>query len=185
MTSSTPWAAVRPRVLIAEDQSDVIEAIRMALKQEGFDTQAVTSPKAALSALEADNFDLLLMDLNYSRDTTSGMEGLELLNRVQQMDRRLPVIVMTAWSSVELAVEAMRRGAADFIQKPWDNARLLTVLRTQLDLHAVQRQADMLEAENRFLRAEGLPTLIAESRAMQPVLELIARIGPSDANVLI
>ena len=92
---------------------------------------------------------------------------------------------MTAWSSVELAVEAMRRGAADFIQKPWDNARLLTVLRTQLDLHRVQRQADMLEAENRFLRAEGLPTLIAESRAMQPVLEMIARIGPSDANVLI
>jgi DNA-binding NtrC family response regulator len=125
------------------------------------------------------------MDMNYTRDTTSGAEGIDLLAEIQSYGLRVPLIVMTAWSSVELAVEAMRRGAADFIQKPWDNARLLTVLRTQLDLHRVQRQADMLEAENRFLRAEGLPTLIAESRAMQPVLEMVARIGPSDANVLI
>src|SRR3954463_9788826 len=169
MTSSTPWAAARPRVLIAEDQSDVIEAIRMALKQEGFDTQAVTSPKAALSALEADNFDLLLMDLNYSRDTTSGMEGLDLLNRVQQMDSRLPVIVMTAWGSVELAVEAMRRGAADFIQKPWDNWRLVSIIRTQVDLYRIMRRAERLEAENSLLRAQNRPVFIAESKAMEPL----------------
>jgi DNA-binding NtrC family response regulator len=101
------------------------------------------------------------------------------------LDSTLPVIVMTAWSSVEVAVEAIRRGARDFIPKPWENNRLLTVLRTQIDLRQALRQASRLEAENRLLRAESRPTMIAESAAMQPVLDLIARIGPSDANVLI
>ena len=121
---TTPEFPVR-RVLIAEDQPDVIEAIRLVLKQEEIDTQAVTSPSAAIAALTSEDFDLVLMDLNYTRDTTSGTEGLDLLERVQQTHSAVPVIVMTAWGSVELAVEAMRRGAADFIQKPWDNWRLV------------------------------------------------------------
>jgi DNA-binding NtrC family response regulator len=125
------------------------------------------------------------MDLNYARDTTSGQEGLDLLNRIQSMDSSLPVIVMTAWGSVELAVEAMRRGARDFIQKPWENARLLSILRTQIELGRALRRSEELEAENRLLRAEGRPVLIAESATMQPVLQLISRVGPSDANVLI
>jgi len=106
---STPDVAISPRVLIAEDQPEVIEAIRLVLKQEGIHCEAVTSPEAALAALSSQEFDLVLMDLNYTRDTTSGSEGLELLNRLQQENSSVPIIVMTAWGSVEVAVEAMRR----------------------------------------------------------------------------
>ena len=172
-------------MLIADDLPDVREALRLLLKGEGFETQAASSPAELIAALEVREFDAILMDLNYARDTTSGQEGLDLLGRIQAMDSALPVIVMTAWGSVELAVEAMRRGARDFIQKPWENARLLSILRTQIELRQALRRETRLEAENRLLRAERRPTLIAEAPAMQPVLELIARIGPSDANVLI
>src|SRR5213594_4383327 len=174
-----------PRILIADDQADVLEALRLLLKGEGFQTEAVSSPAALMKTLEAREFDAILMDLNYARDTTSGGGGLDLLTRIQASDSTLPVVVMTAWGSVELAVEAMRRGARDFIQKPWENTRLLTILRTQIALRQALRRASRLEAENRLLRAESRPNLIAEAPAMQPVLELIARIGPSDANVLI
>src|SRR6202171_4266055 len=173
------------RILLADDQQDIREALRLLLKREGYETQAVASPAELLSALETREFDVVLMDLNYARDTTSGQEGLDVLTRIQMVDGMLPVVVMTAWGSVELAVEAMRRGARDFVQKPWENARLLSILRTQIDLRQALRHASRLEAENRLLRAESRPTLIAKSAAMQPVLELIAQIGPSDANVLI
>jgi DNA-binding NtrC family response regulator len=173
------------RVLLADDQADIRDALRLLLKREGYETQGASSPSEVLSAIQAREFDAVLMDLNYARDTTSGQEGLDLLPRIQILDSTLPVIVMTAWSSVELAVEAMRRGARDFIPKPWENTRLLTVLRTQIELRQALRQASRLEAENRLLRADSRPTMIAESPAMQPVLELIGRIGPSDANVLI
>jgi DNA-binding NtrC family response regulator len=174
-----------PRLLIADDQEDVLAALRLLLKAEGFQIDAVTSPQAVLSALDQREYDLLLMDLNYTRDTTSGQEGFDLLTRVQQADAMLPVVVMTAWGSVEVAVEAMRRGAKDFIQKPWDNARLLAIVKTQLELSAALRRGARLEAENRLLQAEGRPVMIAEAKAMKPVLELIARVGPSSANVLI
>src|ERR1700685_2552203 len=173
------------RVLIADDQADIRDALRLLLKREGYETQGASSPAEALAAIEAREFDAVLMDLNYTRDTTSGQEGLDLLPRVQMVDGTLPVIVMTAWSSVEVAVEAMRRGARDFIPKPWENNRLLAVLRTQIELRQALRQASRLEAENRLLRAESRPTMIAESAAMQPVLDIIGRIGPSDANVLV
>src|SRR5579872_1031399 len=173
------------RVLIADDQPDVLEALRLLLKGEGYATESSASPAGILAALEARDFDVLIMDLNYSRDTTSGHEGLDLLARLQTLDSTLPVVVMTAWGSVELAVEAMRRGARDFIQKPWDNARMLSIVRTQIELSGALRRGQRLEAENHLLRTEGLPTLIAESPAMQPVLQLITRVGPSDANVLI
>jgi DNA-binding NtrC family response regulator len=173
------------RVLVADDQHDVLEALRLLLKSEGYQIEAVSSPQGVISALETREFDILLMDLNYTRDTTSGQEGLELLAKVQQIDGMLPVVVMTAWGSVELAVEAMRHGARDFVQKPWDNPRLLTILRTQMELSEAIRKGMRLEAENRLLRAEGRPTLIAEAPAMRPVLELISRVGPSDANILI
>jgi DNA-binding NtrC family response regulator len=145
----------------------------------------VNSPPAAVDAVELRDFDVVLMDLNYTRDTTSGQEGLDLLNRIQSLDSTLPVIVMTAWGSVELAVEAMRRGARDFIQKPWDNARLSAILKTQIELGRALRKGQRLEAENRVLRAERFPQLIAHSAAMRPVLDVISRVGPSDANVLI
>ena len=173
------------RVLLADDQADIRDALRLLLKREGYETQGVASPAEALSAIESREFDAVLMDLNYARDTTSGQEGLDLFTRIQMLDSTLPVIVMTAWSSIEVAVEAMRRGARDFVQKPWENTRLLAILRTQIDLRQALRQASRLEAENRILRAESRPTFLAKSPAMAPVLELIGQIGPSDANVLI
>jgi DNA-binding NtrC family response regulator len=173
------------RVLIADDQRDVLEALRLLLKAEGYQLELATSPAAIVSAIEKSEFDAVLMDLNYTRDTTSGQEGLDLLSRIQSIDSTLPVIVMTAWGSVELAVEAMRRGARDFVQKPWENERLLAIVRTQIELSEALRRSQRLEDENRLLRAEGRPLMIAEAPAMQPVLQLISRVGPSDANVLI
>jgi DNA-binding NtrC family response regulator len=181
----TPTHTNRTRILVADDQPDVREALRLLLKGEGFETETVASPTAVLSALEAREFDALLMDLNYARDTTSGQEGLDLLSNIRAKDSTMPIIVMTAWGSLELAVEAMRRGAKDFIQKPWENARLLAILKTQIELAQALRKSQRLEAENRLLRADGRPTLIAEAPSMRPVLDLIARVGPSDANVLI
>src|SRR6202140_1182138 len=173
------------RVLLADDQADIRDALRLLLKREGYETQGVASPAEALSAIESREFDAVLMDLNYARDTTSGQEGLDLLTRIQMLDSTLPVVVKTAWSSIEVAVEAMRRGARDFVQKPWENTRLLAILRTQIDLRQALRQASRLEAENRILRAESRPTFLAKSPAMAPMMELIGQIGPSDANVLI
>ena len=174
-----------PRVLIADDQSDVLEALRLLLKAEGFILETASSPAGVLAAVEAREFDVALIDLNYTRDTTSGEEGLNLLSRIQSIDPTLPVVVMTAWGSVEVAVEAMRRGARDFIQKPWDNARLLAIVRTQIELSQALRKGQLLEAENSLLRGEGMPKLIAESPAMQGVLQVISRVGPSDANVMV
>jgi DNA-binding NtrC family response regulator len=180
-----PMVASQMRILIADDQADVIEALRLLLKREGYKIDPVESPKQAMQAVENREYDLALIDLNYSRDTTSGDEGLELLAKLQTADAMLPVVVMTAWSSIELAVEAMRRGARDFVQKPWENERLLTIVRTQLELSQALRRGQRLEAENQLLRGEGIPEMIARSAPMQPVLELISRVGPSDANVLI
>jgi DNA-binding NtrC family response regulator len=173
------------RVLVADDQRDVLEALRLLLKSEGMDCETASSPAGALAALEARQHDAVLIDLNYARDTTSGQEGLDLLGRIRELDANLPVIVMTAWGTVDLAVEAMRRGARDFVQKPWDNTRLLTTLRTQIALGRALKQGERLEAENRLLRHEVAPAMVAGSPAMRPVLDVIARVGPSDANVLI
>src|SRR5689334_24401905 len=149
VSSSTQASA---RILIADDQPDVREALRMLLKGEGYRTEAVANPAAVLNAIELQDFDVLLIDLNYARDTTSGEEGLDLLSRIQAIDSTLPVVVMTAWGSVDLAVEAMRRGARDFLQKPWENARLLAILRAQVELSRALRREQRLEAENLALR---------------------------------
>jgi len=174
-----------PRILVADDQEDVLAALRLLLKGEGFRVETVNSPAKALAAAEQGEFDVALIDLNYARDTTSGQEGLSLLARLQVLDSTLPVVVMTAWANVELAVEAMQAGARDFIQKPWDNTRLLAILRTQVELARALRRGRWLEAENEVLRQAPLPAFIAGSPAMRPVVELIHRVGPSDANILI
>ncbi len=173
------------RILIADDQPDVLEALRLLLKREGYKIEAAESPRQVVQAIENRDYDAAIIDLNYTRDTTSGQEGLDLLAKIQSIDSTLPVIVMTAWGSVDLAVEAMRRGARDFVQKPWENERLASIVRTQLELSEALRRGQRLEAENQLLRGENLPTMIAQSPAMQPVLDLISRVGPSDANVLI
>lgn len=174
-----------PRVLAADDQQHILEAIELLLRPQGYQVDTARSPALVREALLASSYDALLIDLNYSRDTTSGTEGLDLISEIVALDNGIPIIVMTAWGNVELAVEAMRRGARDFVQKPWDNERLLVILRTQVELRRALQQAERLEAENRLLRAEGRPEFIANAPAMQPVLETIARVGPSDANVLI
>jgi DNA-binding NtrC family response regulator len=191
-----PASSSPPSVLIADDQPDVLEALRLLLKAEGFDVQTVTSAPAVLAALERRDYDALLMDMNYARDTTSGQEGLDLLQRLKEIEPDLPIAVMTAWGSVGGAVEAMRRGAQDYIEKPWDNSRLLVTLRNLVELGRALRRTRRLDAENRLLRRDGRaaagdgrtdapPALIAESPRMRPVLELMERVGPSDANVLV
>ena len=179
-----------PRILIADDQADVLAALSLLLKGERFQIESAASPEGVLRSIETHEFDVVLIDLNYARDTTSGSEGLDLLTRIRAADPTLPVVVMTAWGSVDLAVEAMRRGARDFIQKPWDNARLLAVLRTQVELGEALRRGRRLEAENIALRdsvseTNDIPKVVADSPAMKSVLNLVERIGPADANVLI
>jgi DNA-binding NtrC family response regulator len=173
------------KLLVADDQAHILEAIQLLLKPEGYELEMVRTPALVLEAMSRSSYDGVLVDLNYTRDTTSGQEGLELVAQIREMDAQVPIIVMTAWGNIELAVEAMRRGAGDFIQKPWENARLISILRTQMELYRSQRKAQWLEAENRILRAPGAPDFIASAPSMRSVVETMARIGPSDANVLI
>ncbi|MDE3127311.1 MAG: sigma-54-dependent Fis family transcriptional regulator [Gemmatimonadota bacterium] len=178
-------ASAAARILVADDDRDVLEALRLLLRGEGYELETAASPHAVVSAVGAQDFDAVLMDMNYTRDTTGGVEGLDLLARLQAVDATLPVVVMTAWGSIEGAVAALHRGARDYIEKPWNNARLLHVLATQVELGRAIRRGQRLESENRALRPEGAPQLIAQSAAMQPVLRLMERIGPSDASALI
>jgi DNA-binding NtrC family response regulator len=173
------------RILVADDQPDVLEALRLLLKAEGYLIDTAKSPGSVMKAVEQRDYALAIIDLNYARDTTSGQEGLELLGKLQTADPTLPVVVMTAWASVEVAVEAMRRGAKDFVTKPWENPRLVSIVKNQIELASAVRAYQRLEQENQILRGKGGPTLIAQSAAMRPVLEVISRVGPSDANVLI
>ena len=143
-------AAQIPRTLIADDQPDVLVALRLLLKGAGYQTEAVDSPTAVLEAIKHNRFDLVLMDLNYARDTTSGTEGLDLISRIQALDSEVPIVVMTAWGTVDLAVESMRRGVRDFVQKPWENSGLLQKLRTQIEQGQVRRCQNGREAESRI-----------------------------------
>ena len=172
-------------ILIADDQRDVLEALRLLLKTEGMASVTVGSPEAALEAVRGREFAAVLMDLNYRRDTTSGQEGMELLEKLRAIDAQLPIVVMTAWGTIDLAVQAMRLGAGDFIEKPWDNNRLMSVLRNQVALGASRRRATRLERAVEILSGGDDEEFIAGSKAMQPVLEMIRRVAPSDANVLI
>src|SRR6516162_5450913 len=182
---SRPEASAPVRILAADDQEHILDALEFLLRPQGYRVDKARSPVLVREAIKSNSYDAVLIDLNYTRDTTSGQEGLDLLSEIVAIDATLPVIVMTAWGNVELAVEAMRRGARDFVQKPWENERLVSILRTQVELHRALQHAARLEAENRLLRAEGRPEFIATSPSMQPVLEAMTRIGPSDANVLI
>jgi DNA-binding NtrC family response regulator len=175
----------RPRILAADDQQHVLEAIELLLRPQGYEVETAKSPGMVREALASSSYDSVLIDLNYTRDTTSGREGLDLLSEIVALDSTTPVIVMTAWANIDLAVEAMRRGARDFIQKPWENERLLTILRTQVELYRALREAERLAAQNRLLQTENRPQFIATAPAMQSLLGTITRVGPSDANVLI
>jgi DNA-binding NtrC family response regulator len=186
-TAAPPLAgpALKGRVLVADDQQDVLAALKLLLGGAGYQVEVATSPGAVLAAAEKTDYDAVLMDMNYTRDTTGGLEGLDLISRLRSADAFLPVLVMTAWGSVDGAVEAMRRGARDYVEKPWDNGRLLNAMRTQIELGRALRAAARLEGQNRLLAREGFPEIIATSAGMRPVLALMERIGPSDATVLV
>ena len=175
----------RSHILIADDQPDVREALRLLLKGEGLDATCADGPRAALDALRGKRFDAALIDLNYTRDTTSGAEGLQLLRDIKKFDAELPVVVMTAWGTINVAVEAMRDGAGDFIEKPWDNQRLMSVIRNQLALARSRGETAKLKRENEILRDDGGEGFIAESPAMRSLLAQLERVAPTDANVLI
>jgi DNA-binding NtrC family response regulator len=172
------------RVLIADDQADIVQALRLLLADEGFDVVSAASPADAIDKAEAAPFDLALIDLNYTRDTTSGQEGFDLMDRLQTIDVTLPIIVMTAWSSVPGAVEAMRRGARDYVEKPWNDDRLIATLRTHADLRRALSRTRRLEEAGARVR-EGTPPIIGDSPAMQHVRQMIERVAASDASVLI
>jgi len=173
------------RVLVADDQVDILDAFRLLLSDEGYDVTAARSPGEALERLEATDFDLAILDLNYTRDTTSGQEGFDLMERIRSIDPTLPVLVVTAWSSVAGAVEAMRRGARDYIEKPWDDERLLVTVRTQIDLRRALRKSHRLQEANARLQRGATPVFIGDSAAVRDVRQTIERIAPSDAAVLI
>ena len=173
------------RILIADDQADILDALRMLLGDEGYDVTPARSPGEALERLEGAEFDLAILDLNYTRDTTSGQEGLDLMERIRALDPTLPVLVVTAWSSVSGAVEAMRRGARDYIEKPWDDERLLVTVRTQIDLRRALRRSQRLQEANTRLQRGATPAFIGDSPGIHHVRQVIERIAPSDAAVLI
>jgi DNA-binding NtrC family response regulator len=175
------------KILICDDQPEILNAIKLICSGEGMQCTAVNSPDAVLPKLAEEEFDLLLMDMNYHQDRTSGQEGLNLLKTVHQSDASLPVVVMTAWGSISLAVQAIQLGAKDFLQKPWENERLLSIVRTQIELRDALKGKERLEAENSVLRNAQAPSseFVALSAGMQEVKRIIEQVAPSDANVLV
>lgn len=176
---------IPPKVLVADDQPDILKAMHLLLKGEGCEVSKVESPGEVIDALNASVYDVVLMDLNYARDTTSGQEGLDLIRQIRTIDENLPIVVMTAWATVDLAVECMREGASDFIQKPWDNARVLVTICSQTELCRARRKAGILEDENRLLKEAKPKDFLAQSAVMLPVIEMMNKVAPSDANILV
>jgi DNA-binding NtrC family response regulator len=173
------------RVLVADDQPAVLDALKLLFRSHDYDVDTVRSPQVVLESIALREYDALLLDLNYARDTTSGREGIELLDRIKEIDNQLPIVVMTAWGTIDLAVAAVRRGARDFIQKPWDDDRLMSTITVHAELYRALRQGQRLAAENQLMRNQGRTTFVAQAPSMRPVNEAIAQIGPSDASVLI
>ena len=164
--TTAPYIPQHPRTLIADDEPDILTALRLLLKNDGYEAETVSSPAAVLEAIERAQFDVVLMDLNYARDTTSGREGIDLISRIHALDPSLPIVVMTAWATVDLAVEAMRRGVRDFVQKPWENKRLLQTLRKQVKHAHARRTAQVRLANGRKSEAQLQRELI-EARELQ------------------
>src|SRR5215831_5676955 len=164
------------RILIADDQQDIIDALRLLLLDEGYEVTPARSPAEALERLEATDFDLAILDLNYTRDTTSGQEGFDLMERIRAVDPTLPVLVMTAWSSVSGAVEAMRRGARDYIEKPWDDERLLAAVRTQIELRRAVRRNQRLQEANQRLQRGRTPPFVGSTPSIVEIRQTIERV---------
>jgi DNA-binding NtrC family response regulator len=173
------------RVLVADDEPDVRAALRLLLRDAGFEIGEADSPAAALAAVAGDTFDVVLLDLNYTGGGTSGREGLDLLPRLREIDPCVSVVVITAWGTVTSAVEAMRRGARDYVEKPWTNERLLTVVRSHAEFAHANRRSRLSDERDQRAREGALPPFIATGSAMQRVRELVERVAASDASVLV
>lgn len=169
LNTTSPVVPYMPRTLIADDDQDILAALRLLLKTEGYEAETVSSPAAVIEAIERSQFDVVLMDLNYARDTTSGREGIDLISRIQAVDPFLPIVVMTAWGTLDIAVEAMRRGVRDFVQKPWENQRLLQTLRKQVK-HAHARRHLQLRVASDLRSDTILKRELAEARELQESL---------------
>src|SRR6188768_1347291 len=180
MAETTPL-----RILVADDQQNIIDALKFLLLDEWYEVTPASSPAEALERLEASDFDLVVLDLNYTRDTTSGQEGFDLMERIRSLDPSLPVLVMTGFSSVAGAVEAMRRGARDYIEKPWDDDKLLAAVRTQIELRRAVRRNQRLQEANARLQRGATPAFVGEAPGIVEVRQTIERVAPSDASVLI
>lgn len=184
--SQTRQGQPSPRLLVADDQRDVREALELLLGGEGYEVSLASSPQQALAEMRDRAVALVLFDMNYSRDTTSGAEGLELLERMREIDESVPMVALTAWGSIELAVEALKKGASDFLEKPWDNNRLLSIVRTQLERADALDRAERLTRVSKLDRAERVPAgIVAESPGMRRVLEMARQVAASDASILL
>jgi DNA-binding NtrC family response regulator len=174
-----------PRVLVADDQADVVEALRLLLKRAGFQVVPASSPAYALRAVEAEELDAALLDMNFARDTTSGREGLALVSQMRALDAALPIVVMTAWGSIESAVAAMRLGARDYIEKPWNNEHLVALLEREVEVSSATRRARRVEARAAREEEHRTQPLVFASKAFEAVAKLAAKVAESDASVLI
>jgi len=173
-------------ILIADDDQSVIIALKMLFKNAAIDTVSADTPEKVLTLVKQRQLKLALLDLNYHKDTTSGMEGLELISKIKEIDNHLPIVVMTGWGTIQLAVEAIQRGANDFVEKPWDNNRLLAIIKNQLQLYESRKRERKLEAENTLLKqAQSQPVTITLSPAMRQLNDIIMRVAPTDLNILI
>ncbi len=177
---TTSVITAQPRILIADDQSDVLEALRLLLKGHGYATEAVSSPAALVHAIETRSFDLILMDLNYARDTTSGREGLDLLTRLQTIENAPPIVVMTGWATVGLAVEVMQHGVSDFVEKPWTNARLLEILSKQIAIGRAQRESRERETERERMHSETVRRAEVQAREIDEALAIQKALLPAE-----
>jgi DNA-binding NtrC family response regulator len=182
------------RILIADDDINIIASLKYMLSEENFDILAMTTPQAVLENLKHESVDLVLLDMNFQHDTTSGAEGLQLVEAIRQLDENLPIIVMTGWATIDIAVEAMRAGAKDFIQKPWNNERVLSAINTQIKLAQIDKKLQRLSQENRLLNNQLLNKqsysqsddgIIAKSPAMQQLLTSLAELAKSDMSILL
>ncbi|MES2623792.1 MAG: sigma-54 dependent transcriptional regulator [Pseudomonadota bacterium] len=172
-------------ILIADDDTSIIVALKLLLNSEGMASEACQTPDALLARIAEKNFKLALIDMNYCKDTTSGNEGLELISKIRKLDENIPIVVMTGWATIPLVVDAMQRGASDFIEKPWDNNRLLNIIHSQMRISEIGQRATRLSAENSLLQEQARQKIITSAPAMLKLLESAKRIAESDISVLI
>ncbi len=177
------------KILIADDDLNIIASLKFMLADEGFDIVAVTTPEAAIENLKTRQVDLILLDMNFQQDTTSGDEGLQLVADISALELNIPIIVMTGWATIDIAVEAMQAGAKDFIQKPWKNERMLSAIANQLALATTAKQAQRLSQQNQLLTSQAHPNsrdgIIAQSPIMQRLLASLDDLAKSDMSILL